>query len=147
MNPKYKDLAEKVIEFFKNSDKYKLVPARDLLHILKDRETAEKVIHPLEKDYGLLERSGKYSLRLTKKGWEFTTFANLEQQRKPNILSENLSNATTAEINKKNSFKTTEKKSNKFILFLEKFWWQILIPLAIGMILLLIERGIIDIGI
>ena len=42
---------------------------------------------------------------------------------------------------------TNEKKQNAMISFIEKFWWQILIPLVIGIILILIERGVIDIGI
>ena len=43
--------------------------------------------------------------------------------------------------------KTKEKQQNAIISFVEKFWWQILIPLAIGIALILIEIGIIDIGI
>ncbi|WP_100616433.1 hypothetical protein [Confluentibacter citreus] len=43
--------------------------------------------------------------------------------------------------------KTNEKQQNAIISFIEKFWWQILIPLVIGIILILIEKGIINIGI
>ena len=38
-------------------------------------------------------------------------------------------------------------KQNPIISFIVKFWWQILVPLAIVVIGILIERGIIDIGI
>jgi len=41
--------------------------------------------------------------------------------------------------------KAKEKQQNAIISFVEKFWWQILIPLVIGVILILIEKGIIDI--
>ena len=51
------------------------------------------------------------------------------------------------EIKQKFQPKTKEKGRNAIILFLEKFWWQILIPLVMGILLILIEKGIIDIGI
>ncbi len=38
-------------------------------------------------------------------------------------------------------------EKNAIISFIEKFWWQILIPLIIGILLILIEKGIINIGI
>lgn len=87
MTPENKILAEKVIEFFKKSDKAILSPGRDIQHLLKDANTAKKIITPLEKDYGLIERSGKESLRLTDKGWKFTTFDKLEKDSKKTPLS------------------------------------------------------------
>ncbi|MFA9194179.1 hypothetical protein AAGV33_07150 [Flavobacterium sp. FBOR7N2.3] len=82
MNPEQKELAEKVIDFFKKSDKTKIVPGMDLLHLLPDNNSAEKVIYSLEKDFLLLERTSKESFRLTEKGWRFTTFAKLEKESK-----------------------------------------------------------------
>lgn len=85
MNPEHKELAEKVIDFFKKSDKSKLIPATDIGHLLPDNTISEKVIYPLQKDFGLIERCGKYSFRLTDKGWDFTSFAdfdkNLQQEK------------------------------------------------------------------
>jgi hypothetical protein len=51
------------------------------------------------------------------------------------------------EIKQTNQPKTKEKQHNAIISFIEKFWWQILIPLVIGILLILIEKGKIDIGI
>jgi hypothetical protein len=79
MKPEDKELAEQVIEFFKKSEKSKLSPFRDLAHIITDRNKAEKLLYPLELDFGLLERSGSSSFRLTQKGWDFTGFADLEK--------------------------------------------------------------------
>lgn len=87
MNPTYKELAEKVIDCFKKSTKANLIPANDLKHLLPDSSTADKVIDPLEKDFGLIERSGKYSFRLTERGWKFTTFSKLEKDSKKTPLN------------------------------------------------------------
>lgn len=87
MNLEHKKLAEKVIDFFKKSNKSKLSPGRDLLHLLSDNNTAEIVIYSLEKDFGLIERSGKESFRLTDKGWGFTTFKKLEKDSKKTPLN------------------------------------------------------------
>jgi len=38
-------------------------------------------------------------------------------------------------------------KKNAVISFIEKFWWHILTPLIIGILLILIEKGIINFGI
>ncbi|MCB4809634.1 hypothetical protein LG651_15365 [Tamlana sp. 62-3] len=87
MNPKNKELAEKVIDLFKKSDKSKLIPHKDLLHILPDNNIAEKVIYSLEKDYGLIERCGKEAFRLNDKGWKFTTFDQLEKDSRKTPLT------------------------------------------------------------
>ncbi len=39
-----------------------------------------------------------------------------------------------------------EKRQNTIISLIEKFWWQILIPISIGILLILIDRGVIKIG-
>ncbi|WP_396633586.1 hypothetical protein [Maribacter sp. R86514] len=56
-------------------------------------------------------------------------------------------NVEKTEIKQTNHPKTKEKQQNAITSFIVKFWWQILIPLAIGIILIMIEKGIIDIGI
>jgi len=87
MNPKLKDLAEKVIEFFKNSEKSKLIPGINLMHLLPDNNLAEKVIYSLEKDFGLIERCGRLAFRLTDKGWKFTTFDKYDKEIKKTPLN------------------------------------------------------------
>lgn len=82
-----KILAEEVIDFFKKSDKATLSPGRDIMHLLKDSNTAKRIILPLEKDYGLIERAGKGSFRLTNLGWKFTTFENYEKDSKKTPLN------------------------------------------------------------
>jgi hypothetical protein len=56
-------------------------------------------------------------------------------------------NLKNTEIKQTNHPKTNEKQQNAIISFIEKFWWQILIPLTVGVLLILIEKGVIDIGI
>ena len=87
MKPEHKELAEKVIDLFKNSEKSKLIPATDLKTLLPDSNIAEKVIYSLEKDFGLIERCGKYAFRLTDKGWKFTTFKNFDKESKKTPLT------------------------------------------------------------
>ena len=50
------------------------------------------------------------------------------------------------EIKQNNHPKTKEKKQNTIVSFMLKFWWQILIPLLIGIVLIMIEKGFIHIG-
>ena len=51
------------------------------------------------------------------------------------------------EIKQTTQPKTKEMQQNTIFSFIEKFWWQILIPLIIGIILIMIERGVINVGI
>lgn len=87
MNPEHKKLAEQVIDFFKKSEKSKLIPAKDISHLLQDRNISEKIIYSLEKDFGLIERCGKCAFRLNDKGWRFTTFDQLEKDSKKTPLT------------------------------------------------------------
>jgi cell division protein FtsB len=87
MNPEHKELAEKVIDFFKKSEKVKLSPAFDLPHLLPNNNVSNKVIDSLEKNFGLIEKCGKYGFRLTEKGWKFTTFEKLEKDSKKTPLT------------------------------------------------------------
>ena len=50
------------------------------------------------------------------------------------------------EIKQTNHPKTKEKQQNAIVSFIVKFWWQILIPLLIGIVLIMIEKGVVDIG-
>ncbi|MBU2914999.1 hypothetical protein [Reichenbachiella agariperforans] len=87
MSPENKKLAEEVIDFFKKSEKSKLIIATDLKHLLPDDNIAVKVIYSLEKDFGLIERCGKSAFRLNNKGWKFTTFEQLEKESKKTPLT------------------------------------------------------------
>ena len=87
MNPEHKKLAEKVIDFFKKSEKVKLSPAFDLPHLLPNNNASSKIIDSLEKNFGLIEKCGQHSFRLTEKGWKFTTFDQLEKDSKKTPLT------------------------------------------------------------
>ena len=132
MKPEDKELAEKVIKFFKDSDKSKLISATDLKHLLPDNNIAEKIIYPLEKDFGLIERFGKHSFRLTNKGSDFTSFSNLKQNTE--FINNDFSNSTIGQLNQSDFLKTkkteikqtihpktNEKQQNAIISFIEKF--------------------------
>ena len=130
MNPEHKELAEKVIDFFKKSDKSKLIPARDLLHLLPDNNIAEKVIIPLEKDFGLIERLGEESFRLTKNGWDFSSFSNLKQEKKSEFINNDFRDSTIGQVNQSSNFSNNPQtikitaKSNKEQKkgFIIRFW-------------------------
>src|SRR5690554_6853498 len=87
MNPEHKELAEKVIDFFKKSDKTILIPYNDLSFLIKEQEKMKSIIYSLENDFGLIARKGKEGIRLTDKGWRFTTFKKLEKDSKKTPLN------------------------------------------------------------
>ncbi len=106
----------------------------------------------------------KYRNHLTKlielKSWtEFLEW--LDNQKNESNISNDFSGSTIGQVNqssekvvvKKNKITQLDKLTNKTSFwvtiksFLSKFWWMIIIPLAIGIILIMIERGFIDIGI
>jgi hypothetical protein len=78
---------------------------------------------------------------------------------KPTIIAENyiggnnhgiqssFNNLKNVDIKQNIQPKANENKHNAITSFLSKFWWQILVPLTIVVIGILIEKGIIDIGI
>ena len=89
MKPEDKELAEKVIKFFKDSDRLTLIPERDFPHLIKSDDISKKVMNSLVNHYNLLKIEGtknKY-FSLTKKGYEFTTFENLEKDSKKTPLT------------------------------------------------------------
>lgn len=138
--------------------------------LTKDRpdEISELIVNL--KNLGILHKPTKYGFAcdfknrryLTKlielKSWsEFTNWLD-GQNTDANIIND-FSGSTIGQVNQadflKNKktkikqiihHKTLEKQENAMISFVEKFWWQILIPLAIGIVSILIERKIIDIG-
>lgn len=138
--------------------------------LTKDRpdEISELIVNL--KNLGILHKPTKYGFAcdfknrryLTKlielKSWsEFTNWLD-GQNTDANIIND-FSGSTIGQVNQadflKNKktkikqiihHKTHEKQENAMISFVEKFWWQILIPLAIGIVSILIERKIIDIG-
>jgi hypothetical protein len=106
----------------------------------------------------------KYRNHLTKlielKSW--TDFLKwLDNQKNESNITNDFSGSTIGQVNqssekvviKKNKITQLDKPTNKTTFwviiksFLSKFWWIIIIPLAIGIILIMIEKGIIDIGI
>ena len=122
------------------------------------------------KNLGILHKPTKYGFAcdfknrkyLTKlielKSWsEFTNW--LDGQNTDSNIINDFSGSTIGQVNQaaflKNKeteikqtihHKTHEKQQNVIVSFIEKFWWQILIPLVIGIVIILIERKIIDIG-
>ncbi len=87
MKAEHKELAEKVIDFFKKSEKSTLSVRMDLLHILPDSNIGNRIIYSLKNDFGLIERMENGSFRLNDKGWKFTTFDKLEEDSKKTPLN------------------------------------------------------------
>lgn len=83
----------------------------------------------------------------------------LDGQNTESNITNDFSGSTIGQVNQSESLKVEkpkikqinhpkakEKKQNAIVSFVLKFWWQILIPLLIGIVLIMIEKGIIDIG-
>lgn len=145
----------KYLEDLKNGESFILT---------KDRpdEISELIVNL--KNFGILHKQTKYGFAcdfknrryLTKlielKSWsEFTNWLD-GQNTDANIVND-FSGSTIGQVNqadflknKKTKIKqiihpkTHEKQQNAIISFVEKFWWQILIPFTLGIVLLLIER-------
>lgn len=112
-------------------------------------------VHLIDNDLATLH--GSRMVKLTEKGRDVK---NGKEKIFGVVINNDFSNSTIGQLNqadflnnKKTEIKqiihpkTNEKQQNAIISFIEKFWWKILIPLAIGVLLILIEKGIIDIGI
>jgi hypothetical protein len=75
----------------------------------------------------------------------------LESKENKNITN-NFNNSTIGQFNQsddlnvlkteiKQTIQPKEKQQIAFILFIAKFWWQILIPLILGIVLIVIEKN------
>jgi hypothetical protein len=89
MNPTHKELAEKVIDVFKESDKPILRFSEDLAHLFPNINLAKKIINNLtEAEY--LKLTSKGFFKITNKGLNFKSFADLDNkaeiENRKNIL-------------------------------------------------------------
>ncbi len=86
-------------------------------------------------------------------------YRNKENEKSSTIIND-FSGSTIGQVNQSKSLivkqteikstttpKKKEKQQNVIISFIGKFWWRILIPLLIGIILTMIEKGVINIGV
>ncbi|MCX7552094.1 hypothetical protein [Xanthomarina sp. F2636L] len=87
MKPKDKELAEKVIKFFKDSDKAELSFRAHLIHLFNDKDKSIRIMNSLRLDFKLIDKNENGSFRLTDKGHKFTTFAQLEKDSKNTPLT------------------------------------------------------------
>jgi hypothetical protein len=107
----------------------------------------------ISKEYDWFELTEK-GIKAKSKGGYFKYLKFIENKElekiKPTIIAENyiggdnhgtqsLKNLKT-EIKQIIHPKTKEKQQNAIISFIEKFWWQILIPLSLGIALLAIQQ-------
>jgi hypothetical protein len=143
-----------LISEFKKNDTYSLWKT-DYNNFLKDKEDAHIITEILKYKLELITSPTKDTYRLTKKGIIFSSFENLDSGNTKVILN-NFNNSTIGQLNQSNDssvlkteIKQTiypkEKQQNAIISFIVKFWWQILVPLAIVIIGILIERDVINI--
>lgn len=157
-----KDTLEyKILSYLSKNGKYSFVSLDDFI---EDKDILRLKLKSLIKD-SLIDikriRTGEYSTKA-----EYMINSNgsiylntLENNRNKNI-SNNFNNSTIGVINQESDLKDLnikikqtnqptpkEIKQNPIISFLLKCWWQILIPLAIVIIGILIEKGVINIGI
>lgn len=103
--------------------------------------------------YAVNSSSRKYlkQLILLKSWSDFLEW--LDTQNQDDRVVNDYSGATIGQLNQGNSVKVqkttidqskqqNEKRKNKFFSFLINFWWQILIPLTIGILLIIFENNI-----
>ncbi|HEX9600470.1 MAG TPA: hypothetical protein VF985_03175 [Mariniflexile sp.] len=95
MNPEHKELAEKVINVFKESEKDTLYFPDDLAHLFPNENTAKLITNNLT-ELGLLKLINKGFFRITNKGLNFKGFADLEDkaeiENRKNVLDLRLKN-------------------------------------------------------
>lgn len=119
------------------------------------------ILHkPIRFGYACDLKNRKYLTKLIElKSWEKFLEWTENHNSKSNFIND-FSGSTIGQVNQSESLnvekielkqtnhpKTKEKQQNSITSFIVKFWWQILIPLAIGIMLIMIEKGIINIGI
>ena len=140
-----------LIEEFKKSNTYSMYETDFIKFIDDESETriiTEILIYKLE----LITAPTKQTYRLTKKGIIFSSFENLESENSKVILN-SFNNSTIGQFNQSGNLSVLkteikqeihptikEKQQNVIISFILKFWWQILIPLLLGIVLIAIEK-------
>jgi hypothetical protein len=151
----------KIIELiseFKKSQTYTLYKT-DFNKIVNDKSESKTIAEILIYKLKLVKYATKETYRLTENGIVFSSFEELESE-KAKIIMNSFNNSTIGQLNQsdelsvlkteiKQTIHPTPKdiKQNPIISFIVKCWWQILVPLTIVIIGILIERGVIDIGI
>jgi|GEM_PF-2489987 len=144
-------------------DNFSLTDVKKKMELSKDERlifrslTVNNKISECLVDSGFANRKGT-NLALTEKGRDIK---NGKEEMIGISINNDFSNSTIGQVNqslekmevKKNEIKQTVQPTKKpsiwarIMSFCAKFWWKILIPLALIVIKLMIDRGIIDIGI
>tara|TARA_R110002049_G_scaffold305345_1_gene501863 strand:- start:1105 stop:1557 length:453 start_codon:yes stop_codon:yes gene_type:complete len=81
MNPEHKALAENIIARLKKSSGGSC-STQGLSTVVKNKTTLDSILDGLENDYGLIRKKGSIYFGLTKKGWKFKSFDQLEKDEK-----------------------------------------------------------------
>lgn len=147
-----------LISEFKKNDTYSLWKT-DFSKFINNESEIRAITEILKYKLELITSDTKDTYRLTKKGILFTSFEVLQSENNTVILN-SFNNSTIGQFNQSDELRvlktkikqtihpsSSEIKQNPIISLIVKCWWQILIPLTIVIIGILIERGIMDIGI
>ncbi len=161
MATKFEKYTLQILEKLRNGDEAPINKCEtdevvELLIKLRNAEIAESVKGGVKVSI----KNRKYLTKLIElKSWsEFLNW--YDGQNNDSNITNNFSGSTIGQVIqssdkifvKKNKIKQTTHLTKKPSIlakiksFLSKFWWAVIIPLAVGIILILIERGIIDIG-
>ena len=140
-----------LISKFKENDTYSLWKT-DFNNLLKDRNDTHIITEILKYKLEFITSPTKETYRLTKKGIIFSSFEDFEHEKAKNITN-NFNNSTVGQFNQSDDLsvlkteikqttqpKAKEKQQSAIVSFIEKFWWQISIPLLIGIALIFIEK-------
>jgi len=140
------------------------------IHLTKSETDEVSELLPKLKNLGILQQPRRFEYAISAnsrkkisklielKSWSYFLNWLDGQNTDSNIFNNDFSNSTIGQFNQSENLSVLkteikqviqpnvkEKQQNAIISFVEKFWWQILVPLAIVIIGILIERGVINI--
>lgn len=156
-----KTLEYKILKYLSENDSGQLV---DVSQLCQDKVLLKSKLLSLRKEKLISFNSGYAIAGIPNSTWlkakiEFKGLDYLDSLNNKSNMTNDFSGSTIGQVNQSeflkvdkteikqtNHLKTKEKQQNSIVSFIVKFWWQILIPLLIGIVLLMIEKGVIDIG-
>lgn len=117
-----------------------------------NKDTSEEEMMSLNKlrAYGLVQRRNKFSWELSTDGYlaiEKGGFENFKKHTEKSSATNHIENYSVVNGDKNIVHQTSKTKSDEFKKkdgLWSKFWWLIIIPLLIGIVLILLERNILN---
>lgn len=147
------NLENKILEYLSENDNGEYI---DLSFIDGNKELLKDKLKELKNDKLIKEQCESTfigTLRILKNPKYRIEIKGNEKLNAKNITLNNFNNSTIGQFNQSEELsvlkteikqtiqpKAKEKQQNAIISFIEKFWWQILIPLVLGIALLAIQQ-------